>query len=123
MKVNNILAGNVTDFANSKENNITDSGNNNKRVIETQQIEVENQEGNLEEEKKPLIDLIEKASGKIELEDTGLEFSIHEKTNQIMIKVIDNNTHQVIKELPSEKILDMMAKMVELSGFFVDQRG
>lgn len=80
------------------------------------------QNSNLEERKKAIIDAIEKASGKIEIESKGLEFSIHKQTNQIMIKVIDNNTHEVIKEVPSEKILDMMAKIVELSGNFIDER-
>ena len=81
-----------------------------------------NQENNIEEKRKIIIDAIEKASGKIEIESKGLQFSIHDKTNQIMIKVIDQNTNEVIKEVPSEKILDMMAKMVELSGSFVDER-
>lgn len=75
-----------------------------------------------EEREKLILEAIEKASGKIEVESKGLQFSIHEKTNQIMIKVVDTNTKEVLKELPSEKILDMMAKLVELSGTFIDEK-
>lgn len=84
--------------------------------------EPKSQNSSLEERKKSIIDTIEKASGKIEVESKGLEFSIHKETNQIMIKVIDNNTHEVVKEVPSEKILDMMAKILKLSGNFLDER-
>ena len=76
----------------------------------------------VEKREKAILDAIEKASGKIEVDNKGLQFSIHEKTNQIMIKVVDNNTKEVIKELPSEKVLDMVAKMVELSGSFIDEK-
>lgn len=66
---------------------------------------------------------IEEASGNIEIGNKRLEFSIHKETNQIMIKVIDNNTHQLIREVPPEKILDIMAKMMEVSGNIIDKRG
>lgn len=80
------------------------------------------QEQGAEEREKFILEAVEKASGKIEVESKGLQFSIHEKTNQIMIKVVDTNTKEVLKELPSEKILDMMAKLVELSGTFIDEK-
>ena len=74
------------------------------------------------QKEKEIIEAIEKASGKIERENKGLEFSIHEGTNQIMIKVIDENTGEVLKEVPPEKILDIIAKMVEIAGNFIDER-
>lgn len=76
----------------------------------------------LENNEKKLLETIEKASGKIEVENKGLEFAIHKGTNQIMVRVINQDTHEVIKELPPEKILDMVAKMVELSGIFIDEK-
>ena len=72
--------------------------------------------------KERLLEAIEKASGKVEVENKGLEFAIHEGTNQIIIRIINEDTHETIKELPSEKILDMVAKMVELSGMFINEK-
>ena len=69
-----------------------------------------------------LLEAIEKASGKVEVENKGLEFAIHEKTNQIVIRIINEDTHEIIKELPSEKILDMVAKMIELSGMYINEK-
>lgn len=49
-------------------------------------------------------------------------FGIHEATNRVTIKIIDRDTKEVIKELPPEKTLDMIAKVWELAGIMVDER-
>ena len=49
-------------------------------------------------------------------------FGIHEKTNRVTIKIVDKDTKKVIKELPPEKTLDMMAKVWEMAGILVDER-
>ena len=49
-------------------------------------------------------------------------FGIHEATNRVTIKIIDNDTKKVIKELPPEKTLDMIAKVWELAGILVDEK-
>lgn len=71
---------------------------------------------------KVVIDAIEKANKAITGANRQFEFSIHEKTKEIMVKVIDTNTREVIREIPPEKILDMVAKMWEMSGIMVDER-
>jgi flagellar protein FlaG len=50
-------------------------------------------------------------------------FGIHEDTNRITIKIVDKTTKETIKELPPEKTLDMIAKVWELAGLMVDERG
>lgn len=55
--------------------------------------------------------------------ETNLRFSIHKKTKQIMVKIIDTNTNEVVREIPSEKVLDMVAAMMERAGLFMDKRG
>ena len=49
-------------------------------------------------------------------------FGIHEATNRITIKIIDKDTKKVIKELPPEKTLDMIAKVWEMAGILVDEK-
>lgn len=49
-------------------------------------------------------------------------FGIHEKTNRVTIKIIDRDTKELIKELPPEKTLDMIAKAWELAGLLVDEK-
>lgn len=71
---------------------------------------------------KAFIEAIEKANKAMTGAQTQFEFSIHEKTKEIMVKVIDTNTHEIIREIPPEKILDMVATMLEMAGIIVDER-
>ncbi|HOM01293.1 MAG TPA: flagellar protein FlaG [Acetivibrio sp.] len=72
---------------------------------------------------KAIINAIEKANKAINGIHTQLEFSVHEKSKEIMVKVIDSETKEVIREIPPEKILDMVAAMLEMVGIIVDERG
>lgn len=71
---------------------------------------------------KQLIDAIEKANKDFKTINTSLKFSIHEETKQILVKIIDNETKEVLREIPPEKILDMVASMLERVGLFVDKK-
>lgn len=50
------------------------------------------------------------------------KFGMHEATNRVMIKLIDKDTREVIKELPPEKTLDMIAQCLEQAGILVDEK-
>lgn len=56
------------------------------------------------------------------LPHSDAKFGIHEKTNRIIIKLVDRETQEVIKEIPPEKTLDLLAKRMELAGVLVDKR-
>lgn len=49
-------------------------------------------------------------------------FGFHEDTNRIMIKIMDKETKEVIKEFPPEKTLDMIARIWEMAGILVDEK-
>lgn len=49
-------------------------------------------------------------------------FGVHEDTNRIMIKIMDKDTKEVIKEFPPEKTLDMIARIWEMAGILVDEK-
>ena len=50
-----------------------------------------------------------------------LHRSIHEETGQVMVKVVDTDTGKTIREIPPEKSLDILAKVLEQSGLLVDK--
>jgi flagellar protein FlaG len=52
-----------------------------------------------------------------------LDHSIHEATNMVMVQVIDTNSEEVVREIPSESRLDVMAKMLEFAGLLFDEAG
>lgn len=54
--------------------------------------------------------------------NTVAEFGYNEPTNRITIKIKDKETDEVIKEIPSEKALEMLARAWELAGILVDEK-
>ncbi|MBR5596765.1 MAG: flagellar protein FlaG [Lachnospiraceae bacterium] len=56
------------------------------------------------------------------LQNAEAIFGIHDKTNRVTIKIVDKKTKELIKELPPEKTLDMIAKAWELAGLLVDEK-
>ena len=65
---------------------------------------------------------VDKANATMVIHNRSLEFRVHERTHEIIVKVIDSDTNEVIREIPSEKILDMFANMLEQAGLLVDER-
>ena len=50
-----------------------------------------------------------------------LRFKIHEPTREIVARIVNRETGEVVREIPPEKFLDMVAKLQELVGVFVDE--
>ena len=53
---------------------------------------------------------------------TSIKFKFHEKLNKYYVTVIDDNTNEVLREIPSKKLLDMYADMSERLGILVDKK-
>ena len=77
-----------------------------------------------ENEQQATDEQIHKAIKEINKNANGTEavFGIHEKTNRVTIKIVDKKTKDVIREVPAEKTLDMIAKAWELAGLLVDEK-
>ncbi|WP_172200918.1 flagellar protein FlaG [Saccharibacillus qingshengii] len=69
-----------------------------------------------------LIQRIEHAVKSLEGPQTTLDISIHEKTHEILVKVLNKETGEIIREVPKEKTLDLVAQMMELAGILLDKR-
>ena len=92
-----------------EESHGNDSGQNNAAKQNPQQVTEET---------------IRKAMKELQKKNTNYisEFGIHEQTNRITIKIVDKKTKEVIKELPPEKTLDMIARVWEYAGLVVDEK-
>lgn len=51
-----------------------------------------------------------------------IERAVHEVTHAVMYTIKDTKTNEVIAEFPPRKIQDMIAKMWEIAGLFVDEK-
>ncbi|MCX8130716.1 MAG: flagellar protein FlaG [Clostridia bacterium] len=111
----------------SKTQDIRETNIDTKDTKDTEQVTNKLHLTNMEKQELPIsekvvIEAIEKANKAISGANRKFEFSIHEKTKEIMVKVIDSDSNEVIREIPPEKILDMVAKMWEMAGIMVDER-
>ncbi|WP_206810931.1 flagellar protein FlaG [Paradesulfitobacterium ferrireducens] len=71
------------------------------------------------EEVEKAIDKINRLMGIIE---KRLEFSIHDGSHRVMVKVVDKETGKVLDEVPPKKILDMLSSFNEMAGLLLDKR-
>lgn len=55
--------------------------------------------------------------------NTIAQYGFHEDTNRVTIKIVDKSSDKVIREFPAEETLDMIAKVWELAGMFLDEKG
>jgi flagellar protein FlaG len=54
--------------------------------------------------------------------NTHLKFEFHDKLQEYYVTIVDDKTKEVIKEIPSKKMLDMHAALTEFIGLIVDKK-
>lgn len=54
--------------------------------------------------------------------NTHVKFTLHEELNEYYVQVINDQTQEVIREVPSKKVMDMVAKFHEMVGLLVDEK-
>lgn len=65
---------------------------------------------------------VEQANKTLASFDKYIEREVHEVTHAIIYRLKDSRTNQVIQEFPPKKIQDMIAKMWEMAGLFIDKK-
>lgn len=55
--------------------------------------------------------------------DAKLTYKTHESTKKTIITLVDTKTNEVIREIPSEKMLDSIANIWEMVGLIVNKKG
>lgn len=69
-----------------------------------------------------LNEAVKQANQSLKMFDRRIERTVHEVTKAVMYTLKDTRTNEVIAEFPPKKIQDMIAKMWELAGMFVDKK-
>lgn len=87
----------------------------------TNQTKEENQD-KVKVKQKDIKEVVQGLNDFIQPTNTSLKFEYHEKLDEYFVKLIDENTHEVIREIPSKKVLDMYAAMKEFLGLMVDKK-
>lgn len=72
--------------------------------------------------KEKLDEISELLNFEMKARSTNLNFSVDEPTNRVVVKVINNDTGEVIREVPSEAILRVSKNIEALKGILFDGR-
>ena len=90
-----------------------------------QELNIDGRKDPAENKMQVPTEALKKAVEEINKKATNSEavFGIHEATNRVTIKIVDKDSREVLKEYPPEKTLDMIAKVWELAGLLVDEKG
>jgi len=51
-----------------------------------------------------------------------VSFSKDKDTGDILIKIIDNKTDEVIKQIPPEEVLELKKRLGDMQGLLLDKR-
>jgi flagellar protein FlaG len=79
--------------------------------------------GNNKISEKELKNAVDKLNKFLEDNKTHAEYEYHDTfKNDLMIRIVDNETGKVIQEVPPRKILDMVSKMLEIVGVLIDKK-
>ena len=89
---------------------------------ETNFQKIESKENNKQFDEKEIKKITEDLNNAAASLNFSLNFQIHKKTGKLFVKVIDKNTHKVIKEIPSKSLLDFLSKFEEAVGALFDDK-
>ena len=87
-------------------------------VQETVEANAQKKEEPKEEDMQEMIKELNELMSRI---NCNLEFSYHKEVNVMSVKMIDKSTHEVIKELPPEEMIDNMIQAKDWIGAFLDK--
>lgn len=75
-----------------------------------------------EEEKEKLESIIESVNKSLLPTRTSIHFRLHDKTDAYYVQVVNASSQEVIREIPSEKMLDLRYAIQQYLGLSVDQK-
>lgn len=53
--------------------------------------------------------------------DSRVSFEVNEKLSRMIIQVVDNESGEVVRQIPGEVMLRLLERMVEMIGLMVDK--
>lgn len=84
-----------------------------------QQTEQPDQKVNTKDKTEKVIDSMNEF---LKASNTHLKFQFHEDLQKYYVSIVDDQTNEVIKEIPPKKLLDMYAAMEKYLGLLVDKK-
>lgn len=87
-----------------------------------EKVVAESQQENTKENEEKLKEAVDKLNKAAVIFDRSLRFKVHEETHRTMVSVVDIVKDKVIRQIPNEEVLDLVAKMQDYIGLIFDKK-
>ena len=108
-----------------KSNDYAKEGGEIAKVDGTKSFEPKHLEAQSEDKQKnedKVNEAVDKLNKTAVIFDRSLRFQLHDKTHRTMVSVVDIASDKVIRQIPSEEVLDLVAKMDDYLGLIFDKK-
>ncbi len=77
-----------------------------------------------EAQKEEVVQRLSEAISKFSAEfDTQIKFSVHDATDELVVQIIDQETEEVVRQIPAEDVLNRIENFDDLKGLLVSTEG
>lgn len=96
----------------------------NTKEYKENRVQKENEKQDIKDplQKDQVKEIVNSMNEFIQPSHTSLKFEFHEKLNEYYVTIVDDSTRELVKEIPSKKLLDMYAAMTDFLGLMVDKK-
>ncbi|MGV8074647.1 MAG: flagellar protein FlaG [Syntrophobacteraceae bacterium] len=71
---------------------------------------------------KQLKTLVSEVQSCMEDLNTEIEVTVHEETGELVVKVLNRQTGDIIRQIPAEELIKLHKKLKELQGVLLDEK-
>lgn len=71
--------------------------------------------------REEIADVVDRLNSGVKDMHERLTFSIHEKTQRVVVKIINTDTNEVIRELPAREAIKLLEHIQDFLGMIVDE--
>lgn len=123
----NRLADSVSFIPSSSSQVLT---TNEKSKIQVSQVGLESFQPSFNQKQEEILSLPAEKAKKMtesinrfmETTNTNLRFQYHEELKEYYVTIVDSKTNELVKEIPSKKLMDIYAAMRDFLGLMVDHK-
>ena len=72
---------------------------------------------------KALVNSINKANKAVQGTPHEFKYKLHQSTGDVIVQILNKDTHEVVHEVPSEKFIELVEKLQEFTvGAIIDEK-
>lgn len=72
--------------------------------------------------RQDISDAVEKLNKTIQIFNKKMKMSYDEESQRVVVKIIDSETNKVIKEIPTQEVLEFIHRLHQMVGIFIDSK-